>query len=208
MRDGSGASVSRIAPTRFQRLSRPAVEAGVVMVQRAAADPMPPRRGLLGLSASGSSRRLSGDLLERLVLRREDLGVLRETHDAKRLVDRRSQAAEREHALAVHDLLEHLDQDRDADRVHDPGLLEVEHERAHALVEVRIRLPGDLLAALVVDVAVRPENGDVAAALRRHLAGLAHLYFLMTIRVPHSPEVMSTSSIRLLMIWRPHPRLR
>ena len=80
--------------------------------------------------------------------------------------------------------------------------------RADALVELGVGLAGDLLASLVVDVAVRPEDRDVAAPLRRHLAGLAHLYFLMRIRVPHSPEVICTSSIRLLMIWRPQPRLR
>src|SRR6476619_7649179 len=73
-------------------------------------------------------------------------------------------------------------------------------------IELRVGLPGDLFSPLVVDVTVGPEDRDVSPALDRDLAGFAHLYFLMSMRVPHSPEVISTSSIRLLMMWRPHPR--
>src|SRR5207253_6521647 len=59
---------------------------------------------------------------------------------------------------------------------------------------------------LVVDVTVGPEHGDVTAPLHGDLAGFAHLYFLINMRVPQSPDVMTTTSIRLRMIWRPHPR--
>src|SRR5262245_5109768 len=100
------------------------------MVQRTATGSSP--RGGASWISSLELHGLRGHLLQGLVLRREDLGILREAHDPERLVDRRRQAAEGEDALAVHDLLEHLDQDRDADRVYDSGLLEVEHERSHA----------------------------------------------------------------------------
>src|SRR5262249_46031602 len=94
----------------------------------------PPRHGLKGIR-----------------LAREDLSVLGEPHDAERLVDGRRQVAEGEQALLVHDLLEDLDQDRDADRVDDAGLLEIEDQGPGAGVELRVRLARDLLPALIVD---------------------------------------------------------
>src|SRR6266540_2537522 len=139
-------------------------------------------------------------------LRRIDRGVLGQTHDPEGLVDRRRQATEGEPAVPVHDFLEHLDQDGNTDRVDDAGLFQVQDESASARLQLRVRLSRDLLSPLVVDVSVGRENRHVSAPLGRNPANFAHLYFLMRIRVPPSPDEMATESIRLRMICNPHPR--
>src|SRR5436190_1083891 len=113
----------------------------------------------------------------------EDPRVLREPHDLERLLDRRRQPAEREPAAGVEHLLEDLDQDRDADRVHDLRLLEVEEEAVHAAAEERVGGLRDLLAAGVVDVAVGLEDrGRLVWPLHRDLQRLTHEASLRSVR--------------------------
>src|SRR5438128_1245787 len=60
--------------------------------------------------------------------------VIRETHNLKRLVDDRRQAAEGDLAALVHHLLDDLDEDADADRVDDLRFAQVEQKRLHSAV--------------------------------------------------------------------------
>src|SRR4029077_6358334 len=115
--------------------------------------------------------------------------------------------AERESALAFHHLLEHLDQDRDADRVDDLRLFEVQHDAGDAPVEERLDAALDFLAPLAVDVSLGPDDGEVSVPHGFDPARFVHLYFRITIVVPFSVERISTSSIRLWMNFSPQPRL-
>src|SRR6185436_8017226 len=64
----------------------------------------------------------------------EDGCILRQPHDVEGLLDGGGQAAETELALDLDHLLDHLDEDRDADRVDDLGTAEIEQEHLVALV--------------------------------------------------------------------------
>ncbi len=115
------------------------------------------------------------------------------------------QVAEAEPTLDLEHLLDDLDQDRDADRVDDLGLLEVEQQAAVALVDELVGDPGDLLAALIVDVAVGVDHGDAVprSTVTFMLSVITihpHRALHITTVVPPAPDSMCTSSIRPSMI--------
>src|ERR1022692_186656 len=105
----------------------------------------------------------------------EDARILGQPHDLEGLLDRGRQPAESQLSPLIEQLLQNLDENGDPDRVDDLRLLEVEEQAIHARPQEGVSLLGDFLAAGVVDVTVRAENGDVdVRPVHDDFQGLAH----------------------------------
>src|SRR5438309_10008805 len=120
-------------------------------------------RGYYRSPTSRGPARVAGSAVEPQLLYRgifviEDRRVVRQSHDLKRLVNDRREAAEGDLAAFVHHLLDDLDEDADADRIDDLRLAQVEQQRAHSVIHQLVRAVGDLFAADVVDVALRVKD--------------------------------------------------
>src|SRR5207244_10032889 len=92
-----------------------------------------------------------------------------------------------------------LDQNADADRVDDFRLAQVEKEDPRTVVHQLVRTVGDLLAAHVVDVALRVQDGPVGFPIDRHFQFLSHDFFsyltMWMVVPPFLCVEISTSSI-------------
>src|SRR5688500_18529920 len=80
-----------------------------------------------------------------------DRRVLSQTHDLKRLLNDRGQAAKGDGAAFFRHFLDDLDEDADSDRVDDLGFAKIEEKCANAGVDELVGPGGDLFTADVVD---------------------------------------------------------
>src|ERR1017187_521305 len=125
----------------------------------------------------------------------EDTRILGQPHDLEGLLDRGRQPAEGQLPALIQQFLQDFDENRDADRIDDLRLLEVEEQPVHARPQERVGLLRDLIAAGVIDVTVRTENGHGGIRpVHDDFQGLAHsVLYILSILAHDDARAMLTA---------------